>query len=106
MMTDDYDLMTLKRALAAERDRADKAAVRAELAQIKLAAAQAAIQQLVEFCHEAGVEIGDYPPINDTDALDAAIAEAEQGGFKRGLTFCERNQKTGEILVRYDEERK
>jgi hypothetical protein len=89
-----------------ERERADKAAVRAELAQIKLAAAQAAIQELVEFCHQAGVEIGDYPPINDRAALDAVIAEAEQRGFKRGVTFYERNQKTGEILVRYDEERK
>lgn len=32
----------------------------------------------------------------------AGIAAAEQAGFKRGLTFIERNQKTGEILVRYD----
>jgi hypothetical protein len=38
-------------------------------------------------------------------AHNAALAAAEQSGFKRGLTFYERNQKTGEILVRYDEER-
>ncbi len=36
----------------------------------------------------------------------AELVAAEQSGFKRGLTFVERNQKTGEILVRYDEERK
>jgi hypothetical protein len=32
--------------------------------------------------------------------------QLEQSGFKRGLTFYERNQRAGEILVRYHEERK
>ena len=38
--------------------------------------------------------------------ITRAVEEAYEVGFKRGVTFYERNQKTGEILVRYDEERK
>ena len=39
------------------------------------------------------------------DKINAAIREKEQAGFKRGLTWYERNQDTAEILLRYDEER-
>lgn len=35
----------------------------------------------------------------------AALQRAEQLGFKRGVTFYERNQKGGEVLQRYHEPR-